>query len=80
MMNEEMTPTLISISTQLDQAIRLLAMFVVGDKRQREQISMLSRAGLDRHKIAEILGTTPGTVSVELSTLKKRSGRKEKRS
>jgi DNA-binding NarL/FixJ family response regulator len=79
-MKEETAPQLENISTRLDQAIRLLAMFVVADKKQREQISILSRAGLDRHEIAEILGTTPGTVSVELSILKKLSRRKEKRS
>jgi len=79
-MKEETDPTLADISTRLGQAIRLLAMSVVADKKQREQISILSRAGLDRHEIAEILGTTPGTVSVELSTLKKLSRRKEKRS
>ena len=77
---KETGPTRVHMSRRLDQAIRLLAMSVVADKKQREQISILSRAGLDRHEIAEILGTTPGTVSVELSTLKKFSGRKEKRS
>jgi DNA-binding CsgD family transcriptional regulator len=79
-MSEKMDSEFAEISAKLDQAIRLLAMSVVADKKQREQISMLSRAGLDRHEIAEILGTTPGTVSVELSMLKKLGGRKEKRS
>lgn len=78
-MKAETGPTITEISTKLDQAIRLLAISVIGDKKQRDQIAILSRAGLDRHKIAEILGTTPGTVSVELSVLKKLS-KKEKRS
>ncbi len=78
-MSEETDPTLREISIKLDQAIRLLAISVTGDKKQRDQIAILSRAGFDRHDIAKILGTTPGTVSVELSVLKKLS-RKEKRS
>jgi DNA-binding NarL/FixJ family response regulator len=78
-MSEETDSALREISIKLDQAIRLLAISVTAGKKQRDQIAVLSRAGFDRHDIAEILGTTPGTVSVELSVLKKLS-RKEKRS
>ncbi len=77
-MREDTGPTITEISTKLDQAIRLLAISVISEKKQRDQIAILSRAGLDRHEIAEILGTTPGTVSVELSIFKKHS-KKEKR-
>ena len=77
-MNAKNNPSLTDVSTKLDQVIRLLALTVVASKKQREQIALLSRAGLDRHEIADLLGTTPGTVSVELSILKKLSGRKEK--
>ena len=59
------------VSNQLSQLVRLVALSVTSDKKQREQIQILARAGLDRHEIAEILGTTPGTVSVELSILKR---------
>ncbi len=79
-MKEDTGPIFANISTRLDQAVRLLAISIAADKKQREQISILSRAGLDRHEIAQILRTTPGTVSVELSALKKLSGKKEKRS
>lgn len=72
-------PATDEISAKLKQAIRLLAMVLIDGKKQRDQISLLSKAGLDRHEIAEILGTTAGTVSVELSVLKRHSGRKEKR-
>jgi hypothetical protein len=78
-MKDETGSALNEISIKLDQAIRLLAISVIGDKKQRDQIAILSRAGLDRHEIAGILGTTPGTVSVEISVLKKLS-KKEKRS
>jgi CRP-like cAMP-binding protein len=70
-MREDTGPTLAEIAAKFDQVIRLLAISVIGDKKQRDQIAILSRVGLDRHEIAEILGTTPGTVSVELSVLKK---------
>jgi CRP-like cAMP-binding protein len=50
---------------------RLLALSVIEGKKQREQIRILSVAGLDRHEIAELLSTTPGTVSVEISNLRK---------
>jgi DNA-binding NarL/FixJ family response regulator len=50
---------------------------MTADKKQRDQISILSRAGLDRNEIANILRTTPGTVSVELSILKKMGKRRE---
>jgi DNA-binding NarL/FixJ family response regulator len=68
---DETQSTLQKISEQLKQLTRLVAITVIAEKKQREQILALSRAGLDRHEIAEILGTTPGTVSVELSVLKR---------
>lgn len=63
-------------SEQLETLIRLVAMTVVADKPTlREQIGLLSRAGLQPKWIADLLGTTPNTVSVELSKLRKASGR-----
>ena len=70
-MGNDDASTLTKISGQLAQLVKLTAQFLTADRKQREQIMLLSRAGLDRHEIAEILGTTPGTVSVELSVLKK---------
>ena len=69
--DDRSTTTLSDISDQLSQLTRLVALCVIAGKKQRDQISILARAGLDRHEIAEVLGTTPGTVSVELSILKK---------
>ncbi len=51
---------------------RLLALSLIEGKKQREQIALLATAGMDRHEIAELVGTTAGTVSVEISNLKKR--------
>lgn len=72
--NEDM---LAKISDQLSQLTRLIALSMTAEKKQRDQILFLSRAGLDRNEIANILGTTPGTVSVELSILKKKGKRRE---
>lgn len=51
---------------------RLLALALIDGKRNREQIALLAAAGMDRHEIAELVGTTAGTVSVEISNLKRR--------
>lgn len=63
---------------RLDVLIRLQAgNLVSGLNGQREKMLVLSRAGLTPKIIAEILGTTPNTVSVTLSKAK-RSGAQEK--
>jgi DNA-binding NarL/FixJ family response regulator len=76
-MRDENEGMLARISDQLSQLTRLIALSMTADKKQRDQISILSRAGLDRNEIANILRTTPGTVSVELSILKKMGKRRE---
>ena len=59
------------LSKELQILRRLLALSLIDGKKQREQIKLLAAAGLDRHEIAELLGTTAGTVSVEISNLRK---------
>lgn len=59
------------VLTQLDKLIRLVAVMVTRDKPQREQIAMLSKAGLQPKDIADLIGTTPNTVSVTLSELRR---------
>jgi CRP-like cAMP-binding protein len=58
---------------------RLLALSLIDGKKQREQIKLLASAGMDRHEIAELVGTTAGTVSVEMSNLKKQGVRRGRR-
>lgn len=52
------------------------------EAKQREKIAFLSCAGLSNEDIAVLLGTTPRTVTVELSVLrtaaKKPNGKKAK--
>jgi CRP-like cAMP-binding protein len=59
------------LESELRIVRRLLALSLIDGKKQREQIELLAAAGLDRHEIAELVGTTAGTVSVEISNLRK---------
>lgn len=69
------------LSDKLDVLIRLAAIGLCEDKTQQEKIYLLSMAGLTPKTIADILGTTPNTVSVALSNMRKkrRSGTSGKR-
>jgi len=51
---------------------RLLALALIQGKPKGQQIQLLSDAGMERQEIAHLVGTTVGTVSVEVSNLKKR--------
>jgi len=51
---------------------RLLALALIEGKTKGQQIQLLSDAGMERAEIAHLVGTTVGTVSVEVSNLKKR--------
>ena len=59
------------LEAELGIVRRLLALSLIDGKKQREQIKLLASAGMDRHEIAELVGTTAGTVSVEISNLRK---------
>ncbi len=76
------------IVTKLDSVIRLLALDIImrmdaESCTKTDQIARLGAAGIDRNTIADIVGTTPETVSVTLSQLKsersKASRRKQNR-
>ena len=47
-------------------------------KRDNDRIPFLSKLGFDRHEIAAILDTTPLTVSVAMTKLKKNSNKRTK--
>ena len=59
------------IKAELRALRRLVALSVIEDKRQMDQIRLLTIAGLDRNEIAELVGTTPLTVSVSISNMRK---------
>jgi len=62
---------------QLDKLIRLVSILVTKDLLQKDQIAVLSKAGLQPKDIADLIGTTPHTVSVTLSELKKQPAKKQ---
>lgn len=51
--------------------VNLLALLLVQERKQPEQIALLNRAGFRPAEIAALLGTTRNTVSVELSIQKR---------
>ncbi len=51
--------------------LRLTAISLVLGKKQREQIRLLSIAGMGPKEIATLIGTTDNTVNVALSALRK---------
>ena len=68
----------------LEQAVNLLGILVTrgspdSQATQSEHILLLASAGLQPKSIADLLGTTPATVSVRLSEAKKNKlGRKKR--
>lgn len=63
------------VVSRLDRILTLLAANVAVEKPQRERIRILSSAGLAPKEIAEALGTTPNTVRVALTGIRKSQGR-----
>ncbi len=59
-----------SINTKLDQMLRLAALQMASNMKQVQAIQTLSAAGFERKLIADLLGTTPNTVSVTLAKAK----------
>ncbi len=51
--------------------LTVLALLLVQEREQTQQISLLSRAGFRPSEIASLIGTTPNTVSVCLSKHKR---------
>jgi DNA-directed RNA polymerase specialized sigma24 family protein len=58
-------------SNRSDLHTRLIAIGLVNGKPQKEQIRLLSIAGMGPKEIADLIGTTPNTVNVALSSLRK---------
>jgi DNA-directed RNA polymerase specialized sigma24 family protein len=59
------------VTTRSDLQTRLIAIGLVNGKPQKEQIRLLSIAGMGPKEIADLIGTTPNTVNVALSSLRK---------
>jgi DNA-directed RNA polymerase specialized sigma24 family protein len=63
----------------LEEVVRLLAIQLRREtESQAEAIEEMSHAGFGPKRIAELLGTTPNTVNVAISTAKKRKRTRER--
>jgi hypothetical protein len=65
-----------SIEGKLDQMLRLAALQLTSNMKQVQAIQTLSAAGFERKLIADLLGTTPNTVSVTLAKAKAKQAAK----
>lgn len=64
------------------KTMRLLALLAIDRMKLKQQVSVMSRAGFDRNEIADLLDTTPNSVSVRLNELKREAtatARRQKR-
>lgn len=62
-----------------EEIVRLLALDIrLRSENQAEAIGALNSAGFGPGRIAELLGTTPGTVNVTIARLKRRKGKQTK--
>ena len=68
------------ILQELQRISKLLVSIATKDQtQQKDQIDTLSRVGFEPKEIADLLDTTPNTVSVALSQLKKKGKTETKR-
>lgn len=65
-----------NIEGKLDQMLRLAALQLTSNMKQVQAIQTLSAAGFERKLIADLLGTTPNTVSVTLAKAKAKQAAK----
>jgi len=63
---------------KMDQLLRVMTISVTQGLKQREQIALLNRAGFQPKDMASVLATTPNTVNVALTGLRKAKGDKAK--
>ena len=64
------------VTSRLDKIIRLLTLIATQNLSQKDKIVILSRAGFGPKDIADLIDTTPNTVSVTLTSLRKRTRQK----
>ena len=67
-----------SILKEIQRMSKLLALSIVKDLKTIDQFELLNNSGYQPKEIAELLGTTRNTVSVELSKLKKKQRKNKK--
>lgn len=60
------------IVQKLDKAIHLLALNLVSNMKQADQIKFLHKAGFAPKEIAALIGTTANSVRVRIAEMKKK--------
>jgi DNA-binding CsgD family transcriptional regulator len=63
------------LNENLRTLVRLNALAMISGRSQREQIHLLSQGGFTPKQIAELIGTSANTVSVELSRKRQEKAR-----
>jgi hypothetical protein len=63
------------IEGKLEQMLRLSALQITAGMKQVQAIQILNAAGFERKLIAELLNTTPNTVSVTLAKAKAKNAK-----
>lgn len=63
------------ILERLDLILKVLSIQVAADKSLTERVRLLKLAGVDNKTIAEVFNTTPASVRVLASNLRRRSRR-----
>jgi len=58
--------------------VKLTTLNIIKDKNYKEQVKLLSSVGLKPKEIADLLGTTPNSVRVTLSRVRKGKGKYKK--
>jgi hypothetical protein len=61
---------------KVERLMKLIAVAVATGKTQGEQVDVLSRAGFQPKEIAGLVGSTPNSIRVALSTMRKAKGKK----
>ena len=63
--------TNLDLAAKLDRLTSLIALGLIDGRPQNEQIRLLSSAGYPPREIAEVIGTTPNSVRVQLHSVRK---------
>jgi DNA-binding CsgD family transcriptional regulator len=63
---------------KLDTLIKLTTLGLIEKKSQTEQIILLSKVGFAPKEIADLIGTTPNTVRVGLTHIRKTNKKRRK--
>jgi hypothetical protein len=75
--NEEIAPSANGMTAFEAKLLNLLALMLVQERQQVDQIDLLTRAGFRPIEIAALLDTSPNNVSVRLAEMRrtKRAGK-----